>query len=104
MGPAHANLSVEGDVIVGHLADPVLVDTDDLLVIVRSKTKEGDKVEQPADGGGDDERVGGTGDGVGELVTDLDPVLVEPSTSNLGTVKGGLSRKKRGKDQRVSRE
>lgn len=54
-------------------------------------------MEEPTDGGSDDERVGGTGNGIGELVTDLDPVLVEPSTGNLGTVERSLDRSGEGK-------
>jgi hypothetical protein len=81
---------------MGHLADPVLVDTDNLLVIVRSKTEEGNKVEDPTDGGSHDEGVGGTGNGIGELVTDLNPVLVKPSTSDFGSVEGRLKRKGEG--------
>lgn len=53
--------------------DSVLVHTDNLLLLGRSKTEEGDKVEEPADGGGHDEGVGGTGDDIGDLVSELDP-------------------------------
>ena len=91
--PAHAQLSIDGAVIVGPFADPVLVDSDNLLLLGRSEAEEGDKVESPADGRGEDERVGGTGDRVGDLVSELDPVVVEPSTGNRSRpVQSGLSR------------
>jgi len=91
--PAHAQLSIDGAVIVGPFADPVLVDSDDLLLLGRSEAQKGDKVEGPTDGRGEDERVGGTGDRVGDLVSELDPVVVEPSTGDRSrTVESGLSR------------
>jgi hypothetical protein len=89
--PADAQLSVDGAVIVGPLSDPVLVDPDNLLLFGRSEAEEGDKVESPADGRGEDERVGGTGDRVGDLVSQLDPVLVEPSAGDgVAAVQAGL--------------
>lgn len=89
--PADAQLSVDGAVIVGPLSDPVLVDPDNLLLFGRSEAEEGDKVEEPADDGGEDERVGGTGDRVGDLVSELDPVLVEPTTGDgVAAVQAGL--------------
>ena len=89
--PADAQLSVDGAVIVGPLADPVLVDPDNLLLFGRSEAEEGDKMESPADGRGEDERVGGTGDRVGDLVSELYPVLVEPSAGDgVATVEAGL--------------
>lgn len=89
--PADAQFSVDGAVIVGPLSDPVLVDPDNLLLFGRSEAEEGNKVESPADGRGEDERVGGTGDRVGDLVSELDPVLVEPTTGNgVAAVEAGL--------------
>lgn len=89
--PADAQLSVDGAIIVGPLSDPVLVDPDNLLLFGRSEAEEGDKVESPADGRGEDERVGGTGDRVGDLVSELDPVLVEPSAGDgVTAVQAGL--------------
>lgn len=77
-----AELGVNSNVVVRELAHLSVVDTDDLGLLVGAEAAAGDEVHDPEDDGGHDEGVGDAGGGVGELVAELDPVVVEPASGD----------------------
>lgn len=78
------------DIIVRELAELVIIKTNLLLVLVDTERKTGNEVEEEEDDAGHDEGVGEAGDAVGELVGELDVVVVDPATVNDGgTVQSG---------------
>jgi hypothetical protein len=78
------------NVVVGELAELGVIKTN-VLVLGRSPERQPrDEVHQEQDDTGHDERVRETGDAVGQLVTELDPVVVQPASGDRGgTVKVG---------------
>lgn len=78
-----SSLRVETDVIVGELTQFCLVDANDLRLLGVAESEEGDEVEDPAEDGRHDERIRHTGDRVGDLVAQLDVVVVDPPTRDL---------------------
>lgn len=77
-------LGVGSDVIVCKLAEVGIIDTDNLCLFGCSESESRDKVHDPTENSGHDERVGESGDSIGDLVTKLNVVVVKPSTWNLG--------------------
>jgi hypothetical protein len=73
------------DVVVGKLAELSIIETDLLLLGGDAQRQTGDQVHDEQDEAGNNERVGEAGDGVGELVGELDPVAVNPATVDLGS-------------------
>lgn len=83
-------LCVQSDIVIGELAHPKVVHTDDLGFFGGAEAEEGNEVEDPEDDGGHDERVSKAGGGVGELISELDVVVIEPASRNDSeAVKGG---------------
>jgi hypothetical protein len=84
-GIAHIveDLTGELDVIVREFADFRIVDTENLGLFACAEGETGDEVHDEEDDAGTAEGVDTTGDGVSELVAELDPVVVEPSTRDL---------------------
>jgi hypothetical protein len=72
------------NVVVCELADLGIVDTQDLGFFGGAEGEAGDQVHDEEDEAGSAEGVGTSGDGVSELVAELDPVMVEPAAWNLG--------------------
>ena len=89
-----AQILLKTDIVVRKLAHVVVVHADDFGLLGRAHAEEGDEVHDPEDDGGHDERVCEAGGRVGELVAELDPVVVEPTAVDLGdsveTGHGGL--------------
>lgn len=82
-------LGVDTNVVVGKLAKVGIIDTDNLGLFASSKSESRNKVHDPTDEGGDGKRPSGGSDNLGELVTELNVVVVWPSTIDLGTVESG---------------
>ena len=78
------HLSRQLNVIVRKLANLGIVDTQDLSLLGSSEGKTRDQVHDEEDDAGSPERVDTAGDGIGELVSELDPVAVEPSSRDDG--------------------
>lgn len=78
------DIAAELDVVIGEFADFGLVHAHDLLLLGSTELEAGDEVQDEQDGAADDERVGHAADSVGELVRELDPMLVEPAAADLG--------------------
>jgi hypothetical protein len=77
-------MALELDVIVGKLAQLDVVDAGILLVGRHTQAQAGDQVHQEQDDARQDERIGEAGNGVGELVGELDVVVVDPATGDDG--------------------
>jgi len=77
-------LGVGSNVVVRELAEVGIVDTDNFGLFRRTQSQSRDEVHDPAEDSRHDEGVGTCGDGVGDLVAELNPVVVEPSTWDLG--------------------
>lgn len=78
------------NVVVSKLTDLGVVDTEDFSFFRSAEGKTRNEVHDEKDDACSSERINTTGDGISKLVTKLDPVLVEPSTWNLGeTIKMG---------------
>lgn len=73
------------DVVICKLSNLGIVNTHDLILLGRSKAETRNEVDNEENDAGADERVGKTADGVGQLVSELDVVLVEPSSRNDGS-------------------
>lgn len=79
------NLHLQSNIIIRKLAHLIIVHPDDLSLLgLDAHAEAGDEVHDPEDDGGHDEGVGKTGGGVGELVSELDVVVVEPTAGNYG--------------------
>ena len=72
------------DIIVGKLAELVVVDADDFCFLTSAQRQAGDEVHDEEDDARAEEGVGEAGDGVCELVAELDVVAVEPAAGNTG--------------------
>jgi hypothetical protein len=69
-------------VVVGELAELGIVQAGGLVVLGGAEGETWDQVHEEQDQASTDEGVGETRNGIGELVSELDVVLVEPSTGN----------------------
>ena len=78
------DLAGQLDVVVGELADLRVVDAQDLGLLGGAQGEAGDQVHEEEDQAGAAEGVDAAGDGVRELVAELDPVVVEPAAGDLG--------------------
>lgn len=88
-------LRVDRDIIVRVLAHLRLVDTDQFGLLARAKSEipAREEMHRPQNDRGDDEGIGETGDRVGELVAQLDVVVIDPATWDDGSIQssnGGL--------------
>lgn len=79
-----SEIGINANIVVGKLSHLGIIDTDNLCLFSGAQTKAGDKVHDPEDEGGHDERVAETGAAVCELVAELDPVVVDPATVDDG--------------------
>ena len=77
-----SGVAAELDVVVGELAELAVVETELLLGGADAQAETGHQVHQEQDDTGEDEGVGEPGNRVGELIAQLDVVLVDPSTLN----------------------
>ncbi|KAG8965179.1 hypothetical protein FRC00_009872 [Tulasnella sp. 408] len=77
-----AGLSVDSNAVVRELAHLSVIDIDDLGLLVGADAAARDEVHDPKDDCGQDEGVGDAGGRVGELVAELDPVVVEPTSGD----------------------
>ena len=77
-----ANVGINANVVVCELAHLSVVDTDNLGLLRRTEAEARDKVHNPEDDGSDDKGVAHARGRIGELITDLDPVAVDPATVN----------------------
>ena len=68
----------------GKLPNLDIVHPHDFVVLGRTKTQSRDEVDEEEDDAAAEEGVGQAGDGVGELVTELDVVFVEPAAVDFG--------------------
>lgn len=68
--------------VVRKLSNLSIVDPNDLRFLADSKREPGDEVHGEEDDTGHSEGVGETGDCVGELMQDLDPVMVDPAAGD----------------------
>lgn len=83
-------MAADLDVIVGELSELCIVETHLLLVGGDAQAETGDEVHDEEDDAGDDEGPGEARTAVGDLVAQLDVVVVEPATGDLGAaVQGG---------------
>jgi hypothetical protein len=73
------------NVVISELSNLGIVNTHDLVLLGGSKAKTGNEVDDEENQARAEERVGKTTDGVGQLVSKLDVVLVEPSSRNGGS-------------------
>lgn len=73
------------DVVISKLSNLSIVNAHDLILFGGSKAETGNEVEDKENEAGAEERVGKTTDGVGQLVSKLDVVLVEPASGNDGS-------------------
>lgn len=67
------------DVVVGKFAELVVVHAEEFGLFGCTEVQAGDLVDGEGDEGADDERVGGTGDDVGDLDVELLPVVHDPA-------------------------
>jgi len=65
------------NIIVGKLAELIVVHAQELGLLARAKLESGDLIDDEADEGGDDKSVRGAGNDVGELDVELLPLLVD---------------------------
>lgn len=79
-----AGVALELDVVVGELAELAVVEANVLLLGGDAQAEAGHQVHQEQDQARHDERVGEAGDRVGELVAELDPVVVDPAAGDDG--------------------
>lgn len=76
------DLARQLDVVVGELADLGVVDAHDLGLLGRAQRQPGDQVHHEEDDAGQDEAVRHAGHGVGKLVAQLNPVVVQPAAGD----------------------
>jgi len=76
------HLARQLDVVVGELADLGVVDAEDLGLLASAEPQAGDEVHDEEDDRGADEAVEAAREGVGQLVADLDPVVVDPAAGD----------------------
>lgn len=68
----------------GKFANLSIIDAHDLVVFRSTETQTRDEVQNKQNHTAQDERIGESRDGVGKLVSQLNIVVVEPATGNLG--------------------
>lgn len=78
------DVAAELDVVVGKLAHLAVVQAHLLLLGRHAQAQPGHEVHEEQDDAGQDERVRKAGHAVGELVAQLDPIVVEPAAGDLG--------------------
>jgi len=78
------NLPSQLNVIISELSNLGIIDTKDLGFLRGAQGQAGDQVHDEEDDAGAEEGVCCTGDGVGDLVAELNPVLVEPAAVDVG--------------------
>jgi len=84
------DLAGDLDVVVRELAQLRIIQTKLLLLGRDTEAQAGDEVHEEEDEGGQAERPEETGGGAGQLVAELDPVVLDPATGDLAAaVKGG---------------
>jgi hypothetical protein len=76
------HLTCQLNIVVGELANLGIVDTQDLSLFGGTQGQAGNEVHDEEDEAGSDKGVCGTRDGIGQLVSELDPVVVEPATGD----------------------
>lgn len=76
------HLARQLDVVVGELSDLGIVNAQDLGLLAGAQRQAGDQVHQEQDDAGHDEAVRHAGHGVGQLVAQLDPVVVQPAAGD----------------------
>lgn len=79
-----SNATLELDIVVRELAELGIVETHLLFLGGGAQAQAGNEVHQEEDDAGHDEGVGEAGDAVGELVAELDVIVVEPAARDLG--------------------
>ena len=72
------------DVVVREFAQLMVVDAEDLCFFGGAQAEARDQVHDEENDAGAEERIGEAGDGVGQLVAELDVVPVEPATGDNG--------------------
>ena len=72
------------DVVVGELSELGVIETQLLILGADAEGQTGDKVEDEEDDACHDERVRETGNAVGELIAELDVVVINPPTRDNG--------------------
>jgi hypothetical protein len=72
------------DIVVRELAKLAIVETNLFLLGADAQRQTGNEVHEEQDDAGHDKRVREPSHTVGKLVTELDVVLVDPATGNLG--------------------
>jgi hypothetical protein len=79
-----AELGLDTDIVVRELAHLRVVNAENLGLLIAAEAEAGDEVHDPEDDGRHHEGVAETGRGVGELVGELDVVVVEPAAGDDG--------------------
>jgi hypothetical protein len=91
------------DIVVGEFTHLGVINTDDFRILISAEAKTRDEVHDPEDDGGHDQRITETSCGISNLVTKLDPVVINPSSGNVGnTVKSGNARLSKEGSENVS--
>lgn len=83
-GRGAVDVASDLDIVVGELAELAVIETHLLLLRADTQRQARDEVHEEQDHAGQDERVGEPGNAVGDLVAELDPVVVDPAAGNLG--------------------
>lgn len=82
------DLPAQLDVVVRKLANLDVVDAEDLFFFGGAELERwnplAEEVEESEDNAGHEEGVEAAGDGIGQLVAHLDPVVVEPAAGEVG--------------------
>lgn len=78
------DLAGELDVVIGELANLGIVDAEYLRLLVGTEPQAGYHVDDEQDQSRKGEGVEAAGDGVGQLVAQLDPMVVKPTACNYG--------------------
>jgi len=78
------DLTGQLNVVVCELANLCIINTQDFGFLASTERETGDQIHDEEDEAGSTERVGTSGDRISELVAELDPVVVEPATRDLG--------------------
>lgn len=84
-----SNLAFQSHIIVRKLAHLRVVDPQYLGLLVNANAEIWNEMHNPEDDGGHAEGIRETGDGVGELVAELNIVVVDPATWDFEAVECG---------------
>lgn len=76
------HIAGELNIIIGEFTNLRIIHPKNLSFFACTKAEAGNEVQQEKDDAGATERVSETGDRVSELVSNLNPVVIEPSTRN----------------------